>query len=217
MAPSWIKNFTNPKDLYEAQSILFKFSFILGITPFQVFNTGPPILRNVLKCTLFGYMNATIHIIVFAICYVISLMNNRSIPGYLFKADIGTLGNNLQLANGLVLAIMTFIYMVIKRDKLIKANYTLSLADDLMKEVGIEIDYKRTFWHILYILTAKIVCYFTYMSILLGIFSCANVYPSFYTWMAFIMPHNMISMVLLLFVCITCQIKSRLICLNKVK
>ncbi|XP_058056706.1 putative gustatory receptor 28a [Anopheles bellator] len=209
-----LRTFLNPKDFYAAQRPVLRISFLVGMTPFTVVK-GPTELM-LLRCTPFGYINSSLHVILFCSCYVNALLKGETITRFFFRTDISTLGDVLQFTIGITALIMTFFCSIFQRDKLIKSFHALASIDRRFKEIGMETNYKSTLHYNLLVMCAKVIITTLYLAVCLAVFISSSTYPSVTTWLAFLMPYFMMSMVVVVFLCFVNQTKHRFHLLNKV-
>ncbi|XP_049288830.1 putative gustatory receptor 28b [Anopheles funestus] len=209
-----LRTFLNPKDFYAAQRPVLRVSFLVGMTPFTVVK-GPTELM-MLRCTPFGYINSSVHVVLFCSCYVNALLNGETITRFFFRTDISTLGDVLQFTIGITALFMTFFCSIFQRNKLIKSFHALASIDRRFKEIGMETNYKSTLHYNLLVMCTKVIITTLYLVVCLTVFISSNTYPSVTTWMAFLLPYFMMSMVIVLFLCFVNQTKHRFHLLNKV-
>uniref|UniRef100_A0A182U330 Gustatory receptor n=1 Tax=Anopheles melas TaxID=34690 RepID=A0A182U330_9DIPT len=201
-------------DFYAAQRPVLRVSFLVGLTPFTVVK-GPTELM-MLRCTPFGYINSSVHVILFCSCYVNALLQGDTITRFFFRTDISTLGDVLQFTIGITALFMTFFCSIFQRNKLIKCFHALASIDRRFKEIGMETNYKSTLHYNLLVMLTKAIISTLYLVVCLAVFISSDTYPSVTTWMAFLLPYFMMSMVIVLFLCFVNQTKHRFHLLNKV-
>lgn len=95
---SRIRKHVHSNHLFESMKPLLTLSFIFGLTPIHVARvTGGD---RVLKGSTFGFINATLHIVIYAFCYIVTLVYRESVVGYFFRAgDYSESEETLQLSN----------------------------------------------------------------------------------------------------------------------
>uniref|UniRef100_A0AAG5DT01 Gustatory receptor n=1 Tax=Anopheles atroparvus TaxID=41427 RepID=A0AAG5DT01_ANOAO len=214
MVRKYLSSFLNPTDFYAAQRPVLRVSFLAGMTPFTVVK-GPTELM-MLRCTPFGYINSSLHAILFCSCYVNALLKGETITRFFFRTDISTLGDVLQFTIGLTALAMTFFCSIFQRNKLINAFHALASIDRRFKEIGMETNYKSTLHYNLLVMCTKVIISSLYLLLCLAVFISSSTYPNLATWMAFLMPYFMMSMVVVVFLCFVNQTKHRFHLLNKV-
>lgn len=211
--PLWLKTFLNPVDIYAAQTPLLKLSLITGIAPLKLI--GSPGNRR-LEVNLFGFMNTFLHICLFFGCYVRTIFFHESIVSYFFKTEISAVGDTLQLCIGLIGIIVTLLYSLIQRNKFVAWFHLMAKIDDHFKEIGVETDYKSTLKFISWVLLFKAIFFIAYLVGSWILFKTENIYPNFSCWVSFFLPHLMIAIIVVLFLCLVKQMKHRFLLLNKV-
>lgn len=209
-----IKELCNPTDVFVAQRPLFLMSFLVGILPMNL--AGREGKRR-LEVTVFGFIITGLYGLMFAVCYIMTLIRHDSFIGYFFQSDIANIGNTLTLITAFMTLAITFVCCIVRRFKLIAVYNMLAKIDGKLKDLGVEIDYKST---LKFVSVAVLTFIFTYGFYLGGSFwllETSNVFPNFSVWMTFFLPHAMTSMVAIMFMCIVKQIRHRIRCLNVVR
>lgn len=208
------KEFRNPTDIYGAQRPLLILSYLSGITPFKL--VGPTNNRR-LEVTVMGFVNTFLHILIFGVCFILTLQRNESIIGYFFKTEISRIGDTLQLCTGLIALTITFICCLIRRYTIINVFHMMSRIDDRLKELGVETDYKTTLHYILLVLLVEALIYFTYLIGSVYLLKSFEVYPVIYVWVSFFLPCLIVSTIVAKFLCLVKQLRHRFLLLNKVR
>lgn len=225
---SRIRKHVRSKHLFESMKPLLTLSFIFGLTPIHVARV--PSGDRVLKVSTFGFVNATLHIIIYAACYIVTLVHRESVVGYFFRTgdysetdeniqlsyEISTFGDTLQIFNEIIGSSATYLSCIYRRDKLIKMMGVFDAADEAFKELGVKIYYKK-----LLIFSAIVCCFlfFTNLSYICGIFyrfHQVNIKPSPYLYVAFIDQRFVISIAVGLFVCVSKSLQRRFEIMNRV-
>ncbi|XP_053691879.1 putative gustatory receptor 28b [Sabethes cyaneus] len=183
------------------------------MTPFTVMREGPNIIG--LRCTAFGYLNSLVHIVLFCVCYVMALIHRESVTRYFFQTDISSLGDVLQMMTGIAALVLTYFYTVFQRNKLIYAYNLLANTDEQFKDIGIEINYRKTLAYNYAITFAQALILSINCGVSIGITQFSDIHPGFTAWVSFFLPFIMISLVILLFLCLVHQAKHRFYLLNK--
>jgi gustatory receptor len=204
----------NPTDIYSAQSLLIKLSLISGIAPLKL--TGKCGNRR-LQVNLFGFVILIIHMCIFAFCYIRTITVHDSIVSYFFKTEISVVGDTLQLCIGLIGISTVFLNSFCKRQTFILWFHLMARIDEELKQIGIETDYKSTLKFICLVLMVKFIFFNGYMLGSYVLFNMANVFPNYTCWISFFLPHLMISIIVVLFLCFVKQMKHRFLLLNKVR
>ncbi|XP_055543510.1 putative gustatory receptor 28b isoform X1 [Wyeomyia smithii] len=209
-----MRNLFNPQNFYEVQQPILKVTFITGMTPFTIVREEPNVAG--LRCTAFGYLNSTVHIVFFCVCYVMALIQKESVTRYFFQTEISTLGDILQVMTGLVALVLTFFYTIFQRNKLIHAFNLLANTDEQFQNIGFEINYKSTLLYNYFIITVQILILGINCGISIGVTQFSTIHPSFTAWVSFFLPFIMITLVICLFVCLVQQARYRFYMLNRI-
>lgn len=212
-----LREMVNPVDIYSAQQPLLNLSLISGIAPIKLVGNKE---NRRLEVNFFGFVVLLIHLCLFGYCYIKTITIHDSIVSYFFKSEyqkISVLGDTLQLCIGLIGIVTVFFYSLIQRNKFILWFHSMAKIDQQMLEVGVETDYKSTLKFISLVILVKFIFFNTYLVGSYLLFTTANIYPNYTCWISFFMPHFMISIILVLFVCLVKQMKHRFLLLNKVR
>lgn len=221
-----IRKHVHSEHLFESMKPLFTLSFIFGLTPIHVAKISGGV--RVLKVSTFGFINATLHVIVYAACYIVTLVRRESVVGYFFRQgdyseaedeltnDISNFGDTLQIFNDIIGSSITYFSCIYRRDKLIKMMGVIDAADEAFREIGVKIYYKKL------LVFCSIVCCFLFcinLAYMFGIFYRfyqVNIKPSPYLYVTFIDQHFVISIAVGLFLCTSRSIQRRFEIMNRV-
>lgn len=204
----------NPSDIYSAQLPLFVLSFLCGTIPFKLVGSYG---KRRLVTSIIGYLITFGLITLFSVCFVIALAKDGSIVGYFYSdSDIPKIGDTLQLFSGLIGLTITYLCSIMRRRKLVSLIYKLVKCDDRLKLLGIETDYRYTLHYILKVLFIKITIYVLYMIGCYYLLKSVDASPNFTVWVSFFLPHLMICMSFVKFICFVKQIRHRFLLTNKV-
>ncbi|XP_058447184.1 putative gustatory receptor 28b [Malaya genurostris] len=215
MASEKFRKFFSPQNFYEAQGPILRITFLMGLTPFTVVREGSDVA---LRCTLFGYLNSCIHVVIFCTCYGITFMNHESVTAYFFNTEISILGDFLQIVIGLAALVLSFFYTIFRRNKLIHVFNSLTKTDEHLKEIGVEPNYNRTlFFNYMFIVT-QVCVQVTYCGVswTVASLSLSNARPSLTAWVSFFLPTIITSMLITLFLSLVYQAKHRFFLLNQI-
>lgn len=223
-----IRKHIRSKHLFESMKPLFGLSFIFGLTPIHVARTSGG--ERVLKVSTFGFINATLHVLIYASCYIVTLVKRESVVGYFFRSEvysqndetlklsieISNFGDTLQIFNDIIGSSITYLSCIYRRDKLIKMMGVIDVADETFRDIGVKIYYKKL------LIFCVIVCSFMFcinLAYMFGIFyrfHQVNITPSPFLYWTFIDQHFVISIAVGLFVCTSRSIQRRFEILNRV-
>lgn len=210
---TWFRDFVNPKNFIEAQRPIIAVTFLGGLTPFKVAKEQN---ETVLKCSIFGYVNSFIHTTIFILCYVLAISKRQSVTGYFIRSEISNLGDVLQAGTGIGALIMTFIYSIFLRFKLIEAFHSLARTDQHLRLIGVEINYKKSFYRNNLIIFLQVLVLGTYAAVSSAIVLNSGYLLCLSAWMSFLLPFMMMSMIIILFFSLVDQCQHRFGLLNKV-
>ncbi|KAJ6640745.1 putative gustatory receptor 28b [Pseudolycoriella hygida] len=208
-----VQDFLRPTDIFASQRPLFLMSFLLGIFPMNLAGTEG---KRRLEVTICGCIITGLYGLMFAVCYIITLIRHESLTGYFFQSDIANIGNTLTLCTAFMTLAVTFVCCIVRRFKLIAVYNMLAKVDGKLKDLGVEIDYVSTLKFTGIAVATFILIYGFYLGGSFWLLETSNVFPNFAVWMTFFLPHAMTSMVAIMFMCIVKQIRLRIRCLNVV-
>lgn len=222
-----IRKLFTAKHLFESMKPLFGLTFLFGLTPIHVAKS--PGGGRLLKVSKFGFIYATMHVVMYGICYVVTLMKGESVVGYFFRTEVsetdGTLrltheiskfGDTLQIFNDIIGSSITYLSCIYRRDKLIKLMRVIDATDEAFHEIGVKIYFRRL------LVFCCIVCCFVlfidtaYMFGIFYRFYQVNIKPSPYLYITFIDQHFVISIAVGLFVCLSKSLQRRFEIMNRV-
>lgn len=205
--------FKKPSDIYSAQHPLIIVSFLCGISPYKLVGD---VGQRRLEHNIFGYVITGLLLALYFVCYIDTLKAHESIVGYFFHTNITNIGNSLQLFTGLLGLTSTVVFSHLRRKKLVTLLQQLGKIDTFFRELGVETDYKYTVRYISIVLVVKFVIFITYLTGCYVLLDDADAHPKYTVWISFFLPHIMISMNVVKFMCYVKQIRHRFLLLNKV-
>lgn len=208
-----IRDMMHPTDIFTAQRPLLFLSVMSGLIPYRV--TKNPDSR--LEINIFGFALLVIHLTFFGFCYFKTITVHDSIVSYFFKTEISTISDNLQLCIGLTGMCTVFLYSFIQRRKFVLWFNLMAKIDEQLREIGVETDYRSTLKFIFFVLLVKFIFFNTYLIGSYVLFRISDLNPHYTCWVVFFMPHIFISIIVVLFICFTKQMKHRFFLLNKVR
>jgi len=138
-----VRKYFISSQVYEALRPLFFLTFLYGLTPFHVVRRKMG--ESYLKMSCFGVFNIFIYICLCGFCYISSLRQGESIVGYFFRTEISTVGDRLQIFNGLIAGAVIYTSAILKRCKLLGTLTILHSLDTNFSNIGIRVKYSRIF------------------------------------------------------------------------
>lgn len=153
---------------------------------------------------------------IFVLCYIVTIVEHESVTGYFYDSNISNFGDFLQTATGIGALVMTFLYSIAQRHKLIAAFHSLARTDEHLAEIGVEISYKKTLFRNYMVVLFQLIVLFSYFATTMSIVLISGFPFSITAWMSFMLPFMMISMITVLFVSLLNQSRCRFQQLNKV-
>ncbi|XP_030383860.1 putative gustatory receptor 28b [Scaptodrosophila lebanonensis] len=199
--------------VYEALRPLFFLTFLYGLTPFHV---GKRKMGEAyLKMSFFGVFNIVVYIVLCAFCYISSLRQGESIVGYFFRTEISTIGDTLQIFNGLIAGAVIYTSAFVKRCKLLGTLTILHSLDTNFNNIGIRVKYSRIFRYSILVIVFKIFILGIYFVGVFRLLVSLGVTPSFCVCMTFFLQHTVVSIAICLFCVIAFSFERRLSIINQ--
>lgn len=206
---SRIRRFFSAKRLYECLQPLLFFTYWHGLTPFYVTSHTNGV--KYLKLSIWGYINVGIHIVVYSICYIVTLTNDcETVAGYFFRSRISHFGDFLQILSGFIGVTVIYLTAIIPKHYVQKSLTIMHTMDERLQGVGIKIMYSKVLrFSYIYILFMVIVN-LGYTILSLQLLKSANVQPSASLHVTFVLQHTVVVFELALYSCFTKMIEMRL-------
>lgn len=209
-----VRKYFISSQVYEALRPLFFLTFLYGLTPFHV--VRKKMGESYLKMSFFGVFNIFIYICLCGFCYISSLRQGESIVGYFFRTEISTIGDRLQIFNGLIAGAVIYTSAILKRCKLLGTLTILHSLDTNFSNIGIRVKYSRIFRYSILVLVFKLLILGVYFVGVFRLLVSLNVTPSFCVCMTFFLQHTVVSIAICLFCVIAFSFERRLSIINQV-
>ncbi|KAM8716246.1 hypothetical protein ACLKA7_003174 [Drosophila subpalustris] len=209
-----VRKYFISSQVYEALRPLFFLTFLYGLTPFHVVRRKMG--ESYLKMSCFGIFNIFVYIVLCGFCYISSLRQGESIVGYFFRTEISTVGDRLQIFNGLIAGAVIYTSAILKRCKLLGTLTILHSLDTNFSNIGIRVKYSRIFRYSILLLVFKLLILGVYFVGVFRLLVSLGVTPSFCVCMTFFLQHSVVSIAICLFCVIAFSFERRLSIVNQV-
>lgn len=209
-----VRKYFISSQVYEALRPLFFLTFLYGLTPFHVVRRKMG--ESYLKMSCFGIFNIFVYIVLCGFCYISSLRQGESIVGYFFRTEISTIGDRLQIFNGLIAGAVIYTSAILKRCKLLGTLTILHSLDTNFSNIGIRVKYSRIFRYSILLLVFKLLILGVYFVGVFRLLVSLGVTPSFCVCMTFFLQHSVVSIAICLFCVIAFSFERRLSIVNQV-
>lgn len=210
-----VRRLFSAKQLYESLQPLYFLTFWHGLTPFFIKNDSQG--QKKLHHSVFGYLNAVAHIVIYTIFYVITLLNNcESVAGYFFRTSITYVADLMQIMCSFIGVTVIYLAAILPKHHLQKSLETIQFMDDQLKEVGIKIMYSKILRFSCILLGTITIVNLLYTMGCFMLLNSAQVGPSIALHITFVLQHTVISLAITLFCCISRTLQLRLAMMQKV-
>lgn len=211
----WARGFFTANQLYECFQPLFFVTYFQGLTPFYISQSTEGIKR--LRHSFFGYLNALVHIVLYAVCYGVTLLNNcESVVGYFFRTRVSYVGDFMQVLSGFIGVTVIYLSAIIPKHRLEKMLIMISSMDNQLKDVGVEMNYNNIYRFSYIFMITLLVLNSIYIIGCFELIKSVDIRPSFALYVTFVLQHSVLSVAISLFNCMTKTLEIRIHTLNKV-
>lgn len=207
----FIADIRDPMDIYASFRPLLLICFLSGILPFNMI--GSPGSRQ-LVVTVFGVANTVFHLVWFCTCYVLRIINKKSLLSYLFNSKVSRFGENIQIITSFMAIAFTLILCFLKRGKVRKLLHLLAGIDKELIALGANINYKSISRLIWIALTMQWLIKIAFILATFTLLRSLEHTPGFFEWIFFFLPFAIISTLKAQYVCITRLMKNRFSYIN---
>lgn len=208
-----LKEYFNPSTLHTSQKPMVMACYLFGIIPFYLVTDER---NDRYECSFNGLIIATIHIMVFGACIVLTFSRQQHFVSAFFQTDISQVTSIIQLIISFLALAIVYPNIYIRKQKILKIFDILSKMDGQFMWSDNKTEHKKTFWYSVKLILANFVIYFIYIfgsyAIQINLDRPAQVYA----WVSFFLPHFVLSFVTLKFLCIMQLLRNRIRSLNRV-
>ncbi|XP_032591702.2 putative gustatory receptor 28b [Drosophila grimshawi] len=208
-----VRRYFISSQVYEALRPLFFLTFLYGLTPFHVVRRKMG--ESYVKMSCFGIFNIFVYIVLCGFCYISSLRQGESIVGYFFRTEISTIGDRLQIFNGLIAGAVIYASAILKRCKLLRTLTILHSLDMNFANIGIRVKYSRIFRYSILLLVCKLLILGVYFVGVFQLLVSLGVTPSFCVCITFFLQHSVVSIAICLFCIIAFSFERRMSIINQ--
>uniref|UniRef100_A0A1A9X0R1 Gustatory receptor n=1 Tax=Glossina brevipalpis TaxID=37001 RepID=A0A1A9X0R1_9MUSC len=204
------------KGLYESLTPLFLLLYWHGLMvhSIKVNNDGIKELRY----SLWSYLNVFFHLMIYIICYIMTVMNNcESVAGYFFQSQISRFGDFMQILSGFIGVTVIYLTAIIPKHYVQKCLQLIEQIDQYLLHVGVQIMYTKILRYSYVFMLTMIVIDSLYTTASFQILKSANEEPSLYLHITFILQHTVVLTAIAMFSCFAKLIQARFTMLHKVR
>lgn len=211
-----LRRLLSAKQLYECLRPLFHVTFLYGLTSFYVSRRDKTGHREIKK-SWFGYVNGIVHIGIYSVCYIMTILNNcESIASYFFRSQITYFGDLMQIVSGLIGVTVIYLAAIIPKHRLEQCLQKFHTMDLQLHSVGIKIMYSKVLRFSYAIMISMFFVNFCFTWGTFAVLYYSNVSPSWALHFTFIIQHTVIAIAVTTFSCFTYLVEMRLVMVNKV-
>ncbi|XP_055917526.1 putative gustatory receptor 28b isoform X1 [Eupeodes corollae] len=212
---SWARQFFTANQLHECFQPLFYVTYFQGLTPFYIKQDPNGIKR--LKNSVFGYINALFHIIMYGACYALTLVNNcESVVGYFFRTRVSYVGDFMQVLSGFIGVTVIYISAIVPKHRLEKVLTLYCFIDDQLKDIGVEINYSKIYRYAYGLMISLLILNSVYIVGCFELMKSVDIRPSMALYVTFVLQHSVLSVAMSLYSCVTRTLEMRIVMLNQV-
>lgn len=209
-----LKKWFNPTDIYSSQRVVSIMLSIEGLFPFKVVGNAT---RRTLIFSKIGYMFAAVHVLLFVVCFIITIWSQQSFVQFFFPTEITRLGGYFQFSLSSITMAVIYGSCIFAAKKIKSTFDNIDTVDDKLKLLYVTIDYAVGFK----LNVACVIC-FLIVNIVYSISSytllaTADNMPGFAIWTSNFVPPFVISLVIIHFYCVVFQITKRIFYVNQVR
>lgn len=194
----------NPKDIYSSHRPMLFVYWGQGLFPYKLNKVKTELISSKL-----GFSLTIFHLILYFICFFVTVFNNQSFVVYFFQTEISVIGGYLQFVTSFGAIVSLYSTAIFRRQKMRLVLDSLYAVDRRFKDLHQEIDHKAVFhliliaWNVLVILNIS----FILLSVLL--LRTKETFPDFVVWWSFFLPYLIVTLVVVKFVTVMGQILQR--------
>lgn len=214
-ARSRIRRIFSAKTLYECLQPLFFLTYWHGLTPFYVRSNKKGV--KYLQHSIWGYINVGSHIIIYSICYILTLINDcETVAGYFFRSRITHFGDFMQILSGFIGVTVIYLTAIIPKCYIQRSLQIMQAMDEQLYGVGIKIMYSKvlrfSYIYIMCLVSANL----GYTIFGFQLLKSANEKPSVSLHVTFLIQHTVVLCALTMYSCFTKMIEMRYNMMHKV-
>lgn len=211
-----LKNWLNPTDIYSSQRLVSLTLSFEGLFPFKIVGNAS---NRLLRISKFGYALAAFHMLFFLTTFILTIWRRESFVLFFFATEITRLGGHIQFVTSFVA--MAIIYgsciysskkIKITIDNIFKIDEKFKLLD---VEINHDVGFKMNVYCVIGFMVVNLA--FSFLSFVLLATAEKDKVPGFAVWTSFFVPPFIVSLIVIHFFCIACQIRQRFVYVNQVR
>lgn len=208
-----LKEFFKPTDIYLSLRPLILVYACCGVISIRL--AGKKGNRK-LQVISWGILTTLVHIAIFGVSFIVTITRNENFATFIFRTDVSTISGILQLCVSFFAMAITYCCSYLKRYKLIETIEALAKIDEKLYDMNVDLNYKKKFQTNLICLSFNKVIFVVYVVLSIAVLNSSNESPSLFGWIAYFLPHLIVSVVVLIFTCMAKEIGYRFAKLNQV-
>lgn len=201
--------------VYECIQPLFFLLYWHGLTPFYIKMDASGVRQ--LRHSFWGYLNVVVHLVVYSVCYTLTLLNNcETVAGYFFRSRVTYFGDFLQILNGFIGVTVIYLTAIIPKYYVQHSLHIMHVTDEQLKGVGVRIMYSKVLRFAYIYMSTLISVNLLYTIGSFQLLKNSNEHPSASLHVTFVMQHTVVQCAIVMFSCFTKMLTMRLNMLHKV-
>ncbi|XP_032294482.1 putative gustatory receptor 28b isoform X1 [Drosophila virilis] len=211
-----VRRLLSAKQLYECLRPLFRVTYLYGLTSFYISCQDASGQRDIKK-SWFAYFNGIVHIVLYSVCYILTINNNcESVASYFFRSRITYFGDLMQIVSGFIGVTVIYLTAIIPKHRLEQCLQKFHTMDVQLHSVGIKIMYSKVLRYSYAVMISMFVVNFGFSWGTFGVLYSSDVTPTLALHFTFMIQHTVIAMAIAMFSCFTYLVEMRLVMVNKV-
>lgn len=212
-----VRRLLSAKQLYECLRPLFCVTYLYGLTSFYISCQDASGQRDIKK-SWFAYFNGIVHIVLYSVCYILTINNNcESVASYFFRSRITYFGDLMQIVSGFIGVTVIYLTAIIPKHRLEQCLQKFHTMDVQLHSVGIKIMYSKVLRYSYAVMISMFVVNFGFSWGTFGVLYSSDVTPTLALHFTFMIQHTVIAMAIAMFSCFTYLVEMRLVMVNKVR
>ncbi|XP_073827559.1 putative gustatory receptor 28b isoform X2 [Musca autumnalis] len=210
-----LRRLFSASQIYECIQPLMFLLYCHGLSPFYIANDNKG--RKELKESIWGYINVGAHILVYASCYILTLMNDHeTVAGHFFHTDISLFGDFMQILSGFLGVTVIYLSAILPKQYVQNSLSIIQYIDNELRELGVRIRYSKILRLNYVFLTSMIFANLCYSAGCIFILRSGDRTPSFSLHVTFVLQHTVVLYVVTVFACFTRMLDMRFHMMQKV-
>lgn len=198
-----LKSILHPKNVYGSQYPLVNSLNCSGLVPYRV------VEQNILKRCKWCYFIASTNIIIFTYAFALTVKANTSFIECFFRNDLSKVGNNLHFVVSFLSMFTIYISCFYQRKKMKNVFDRLFQIDLKLKNLLTELSHRRGLRFNFIVLIVTWTVYYTFIVGSISMIVTTKKKFVVHSWVSYFLPNFMVNFIIMMFVCVMKQIKTR--------